>query len=844
VGRHLLNLLLLAALGLGLFHPLVLHPTQVLYTDQSDLLSLHVPRKQLLVRSWAETGELPLWNPYEFCGAPFIHDIQVAAFYPPHAVLYLVGAEHVGAALSWLLVAHVILAGWCMYAYAASEGLSPTAALVSAIGYMLAGKWLLHMVWVGHYILAGLAWLPLLLLGMSRAIRRRSLASATLAGVVLALIILGTQPQWTFYAGLFAAAWTLIPALEAAGYFARKRSEDEGGEAGPDRGGEKGADPACAEHPPGRSGKIVLTPFLRWLGVGLWVVLVGVGLSAIQLLPTAESTRYSTRGIQGIAQQATLLGMLATTVTLVGPGVFDPRASVIFHEFRGNAGLLWVLAAAAAPWLGGRKERWQLAIALVFVVLAVGGLDLIQWVTGLNLFRLPARMIIIVGLPLALLAGRTTQALLEGRGRDAATRRQCSKVLTGVVLFTLVTVLIDYGIMAHYSPEWKLHPYWLTCLATLPLAAWLVAQRASTTAWRVGWTAVLAADALGLSWLYVEVRPYDEIFAPARCVEYLAERTGDHARVLDLESQQSDHRTSPLGNIQPLLRRIHTLRGYNPLNVHHFWQYLNFVSDVDSPPAFETGIASLSIVNKSLLDLAGVRYLLQPSAAEYAPPQSPPVDVDPRWKAVFADARPRVYVFSGLGVTYALPQTVYENVDRPLPRAFVVPAAQPLPEPLMVLAALRNNDFTRRVYLGVPHAPAPGADLDGGGVPRSADSAAPPPSGEPAADAPVGYRPAKIRSHRPNEVVIDVAGDTPGWLVLTDVWFPGWECTVDGRAVEVQCANYTFRAVAVPAGDHQVVFRYRPPTYLRGQQISAATGLGVLVILIGSAIVPLFRRRA
>ena len=68
------------ALGLiwaAYFHPLILHPTQTLFTEYSDFAAEHLPGRVFLVREWRTTGELPLWNPYHFCGAPFVHDIQV-----------------------------------------------------------------------------------------------------------------------------------------------------------------------------------------------------------------------------------------------------------------------------------------------------------------------------------------------------------------------------------------------------------------------------------------------------------------------------------------------------------------------------------------------------------------------------------------------------------------------------------------------------------------------------------------------------------------------------------------------------------------------------------------------
>src|SRR5262249_54361786 len=195
----------------------------VLYSDYSDLLAEHIPAKRFLVRSFHETGELPLWCPWQFAGSPFVHDIQVAMFYPPHLALLLLPEEWVGPAVSWLIVLHVLLAGLTMLAYARHRGLPPLGRVVAAIGYMFAGRWMLHLLGGGHYITIGLAWLPLVLLCLEKAIRHGSVAWAVGAGTTFALLTLATQPQWTFYAGLFMAAWTLGTALEGGGWRAGLR---------------------------------------------------------------------------------------------------------------------------------------------------------------------------------------------------------------------------------------------------------------------------------------------------------------------------------------------------------------------------------------------------------------------------------------------------------------------------------------------------------------------------------------------------------------------------------------------------------------------------------------------
>ena len=104
------------------------------------------------------------------------------------------------------------------------------------------------------------------------------------------------------------------------------------------------------------------------------------------------------------------------------------------------------------------------------------------------------------------------------------------------------------------------------------------------------------------------------------------------------------------------------------------------------------------------------------------------------------------------------------------------------------------------------------------------------------------FRAARIMEYRPNQICIEVEGDSAGWLVLTDMWFPGWTCTVDGRPADIFRADYVFRAVRVPAGAREVVFRFAPESYRLGKLISVST-LGLLAVLTGAAGVRLALRR-
>ncbi|HEY7066183.1 MAG TPA: hypothetical protein VII06_32220 [Chloroflexota bacterium] len=77
------------------------------------------------------------------------------------------------------------------------------------------------------------------------------------------------------------------------------------------------------------------------------------------------------------------------------------------------------------------------------------------------------------------------------------------------------------------------------------------------------------------------------------------------------------------------------------------------------------------------------------------------------------------------------------------------------------------------------------------------------------------------------EVALDVNATRPGMLVLNDTWAPGWRATVDGADAPVLRVNYGARGLVVPAGHHEVVFRYVPGPLLAGLGVTAAA-LGML----------------
>ena len=89
---------------------------------------------------------------------------------------------------------------------------------------------------------------------------------------------------------------------------------------------------------------------------------------------------------------------------------------------------------------------------------------------------------------------------------------------------------------------------------------------------------------------------------------------------------------------------------------------------------------------------------------------------------------------------------------------------------------------------------------------------------------------AKIIDYKPNKVTIQSHAKNKALLFLSDTYFPGWEASVDNTNVPIYRANYSFRAVTVPAGLHNVVFSYHPSSFSFGLKTSILCIVLLLVL--------------
>jgi hypothetical protein len=194
------------------------------------------------------------------------------------------------------------------------------------------------------------------------------------------------------------------------------------------------------------------------------------------------------------------------------------------------------------------------------------------------------------------------------------------------------------------------------------------------------------------------------------------------------------------------------------------------------------GVDVAAVIARSrLVELAAASHLLVPRTAIATPAVSGylkgrglrPVDIRDRQIVLFA-------------------------IPDAMPRAIVTHALLPAPEPRPLLEQLGRADFDPRAASYIE------------GDPRELPAMLP------------NARPEWVRVAVDDlhEVALDARLDTPGFVVLADSFYPGWHAEVDGVETPIFATNHLFRGVAVPAGEHRIVFRYQPASVLWGSGLS------------------------
>jgi hypothetical protein len=90
---------------------------------------------------------------------------------------------------------------------------------------------------------------------------------------------------------------------------------------------------------------------------------------------------------------------------------------------------------------------------------------------------------------------------------------------------------------------------------------------------------------------------------------------------------------------------------------------------------------------------------------------------------------------------------------------------------------------------------------------------------------------AEIESFEPNSLRVRVDAERTAVMVLSEIYYPGWEALLDGKPAPLLRADHVLRAVAVPRGQHTIELRYRPASLRWGLIITLLSVAGLTVVL-------------
>jgi hypothetical protein len=788
------------------------------------------PHKALIANA-LRAGRLAEWNPFEYAGMPLLADPNFNAFHPLSLLTDLLP-------LPWgfavFLFVCALLAAYGARALARTLGLSQAGALACGLFFAWSGPTV-------SFLLTGQAvascTLPWLCAAGAKLGRERSLRAALLLALVAGLQFLAGTPEvgacGFVLAGLLTISEALVHTAESGGNLRARATADL---------------------------------LLRAVGLYALAALLGAGLAAIQLGPSARFLHDSSRG-NGIDPSEALLfsmhpwrvpGLILPFFTgdIDGPGA--PSWILPLSENPYVQELYLGLGAVALALLGmrsvGARRRWPLlAMTLVFGAVALGGhlpLASLLWRTlpPLRIVRFPEKMIVPLSLSVAVFAGAGWEILKRWFEHvTAAPSPQLARRCFAGALSAAGLALLSSQPRLWLPRESKMWPeerilaldagplaslgLVLVLLAAFLLLVALCARgqlRASValTASVALVVAELASPGLRLDrtgsredWseppALVAILAQDAQLPPSQ-FRISSQSNGLSTAQLDAVAREDD---SPRSLALFRLRRIalfdagfalHGFRsdrgysGFTPGELRRFYRGSH---------------------DGAVLDLLGVRY-----AIDFGSGASPYLAFGftprPDLQAALVAQRPSLA---------ASLVHIYEN-RRAGPVAWLSPVVLSAHEDGTPRCEGRFVPFLDDADLRALDPGVARAESCAGLAGKLAD----PSSTDPTVPSFRAYGKAALTSVAPELLAVAVEAPAPSLLVISETSLPGWRAFVDGTETPVLNADGALRACAVPAGSHRVELRYQAPGLRTGAWISAFS----LIVFAGLSLLAVSYRRA
>jgi hypothetical protein len=198
-------------LTLLMFDDVLFDSTKIIAGKSADLALQFLPWRNFGFGELRD-GNLALWNPHIFGGAPYFAGFQSALLYPPN---WLHIFMPVGLAISWINAIHVFLAGFFTNLWCRHRGLSKGASILAGIMFMFSGPYFPH-IYAGHLPhIAIMVWAPMLFLSIDLCLEGQFVRGSLLGVGVMAMFLLAGHPEYVYFTGMAAAVYVLVNLFRA-----------------------------------------------------------------------------------------------------------------------------------------------------------------------------------------------------------------------------------------------------------------------------------------------------------------------------------------------------------------------------------------------------------------------------------------------------------------------------------------------------------------------------------------------------------------------------------------------------------------------------------------------------
>ncbi len=400
----------------------------------SDLTDYYFPLKFYL-KECLNNFSLPLWCPYILSGMPILSEGEIGAFHPLNIIFFFFLDPF--SAYNLTTIISFFIAGFSIFLFAQAMGLNFFPSILSAISFTFSGYLITHLKHPSNLMTA--AFFPFLFYFCERFIKEGKLIFIFLAGIILSFQIFAGHPQIMVYTNVALFFYFIFHFIIIF--------LDEG-----------------------KKKKRGFLPLFLKLSFLPLMLIVGIALSAIQLLPTFELLKYSGRRLgEAIHELSRFPFHPKELINFILPYFYgDPALATyktewnsLFWENSAYIGILpLIMAFLSLFWI--KKNRYILFFSLsflFFLLLSFGKYSpflFLLKLPPLSSYRFPNRFLLLVDFSLAILAGFGIQMIIEKIKRFP--------IKTSLYILIMAITFFDlYRFGAHHNPTvsmkaWKKIP--------------------------------------------------------------------------------------------------------------------------------------------------------------------------------------------------------------------------------------------------------------------------------------------------------------------------------------------------------------------------------------------------